>query len=277
MIYFLDFRGKDVGGPVLPGKIVRIAGVDSGSEDALRRETRVTFLVHGFNVNRPDGQASMTRLAGLLQSQSGGAIVAVTWPGDHWAKFASYSFEGNDADDSGAELVRFIDRVITPGADLSFVSHSLGARVVMESVKRLTSGGFAVRQICMMAAAIDDFSLAHPNDYRAAALAADRVAVLASRNDKVLRFAYPVGDFLQAFLFWRDKRGSALGYHGPRMAREHAIPGCVLHFQISDSARADHGDYFTPAKPSAKPSSNQLAAARFADAVLGGSANPVYE
>lgn len=273
MIYFLDFRGRNSGGPVLPGRLMTMPGVESGTEDDLRRETRIIFLIHGFNVDRPDGQAALRQLAKALTRSADSAHVAVTWPGDSWAKAAGYPLEGNDADDSARELVRFVERVVQDGTQLSFVSHSMGGRVVMETIRRLPPGRFAVSQVCVMAAAIDDFSLAWGKGYRSAVENSRRVTVLASQSDKVLRFAYPAGDFLQSFLFfWKDVAGRALGLRGPRGRDGAAVPTNVLHTQISDKARVDHGDYIS-AKPAAP---KHIAAAKFADAALAGDPKPAY-
>ncbi|HWO40564.1 MAG TPA: alpha/beta hydrolase [Candidatus Eisenbacteria bacterium] len=274
MIYILDFRASDVGGAVVPGRLIRPAGpVAFGTEDDLVRESKFTFVIHGFNVSRRDGRERLVYLANRLPSAADGAILAVLWPGDHWVGPASYPFEGNDADDSAAELARYIERVIPPGSPLGFVSHSLGARVVMETLKRLIGRGYAIGPVCLMAAAIDDFSLADPEDYRNAVDMAERIAVLASHEDEVLKLAYPTGDLLQAFIFfWRDSAGLAAGYHGPKPSGEHPLQGHVYHFQIPDVRNSDHGDYI----PDSSPSANQLSAAAFADQVLKRVGAPQY-
>lgn len=272
MIYFLDFRGKDCGGPVLPGRIVAVQGVKSGTEDDLRREARVVFLVHGFNVDRASGQRNLNSLATELRSVPDAALVAVTWPGDSWANALSYPLEGNDADDTASELSRFIQRVIMPGTPLSFVSHSLGARVVMETLKRLPLAQYEIAQICVMAAAIDDFSFAARADYRPQIESASRVAVLASQRDTVLKFAYPAGDLLQSFLFfWKDTPGLALGLRGPRAIDGEDVPKCVLHEQIPDGDEVNHSDYLGDVA-----NKRPRAAARYADAVIAGVDRPVY-
>ena len=61
MIYVLDFRVANTGGAVVPGKVVPGPGL--GDELQLRAEPRVTFLLHGYNVNRENGRASLLRLA----------------------------------------------------------------------------------------------------------------------------------------------------------------------------------------------------------------------
>ena len=267
MIFILDFREANRGGAVVPGRLTK------GSKDDLRRASKVTFLVHGFNVSRRDGTEKLTRLAGLLPAAADGAVVAVLWPGDHFVRAFSYPFEGRDADDTAAMLARYIGRVLRRGTEISFVTHSLGARLAMETVKRLRRRGYVFRQICLMAAAIDDFSLAEPRDYRAATNEADRVAVLASRKDRVLRFAYPAADRLQAFLFfWRETAGVALGFHGPRPARRSPIPPGVYREQIPQRRGSGHDDYL----PDDPPNLEQRSAVQFADEVLQGRSAPRY-
>lgn len=274
MIYLLDFRGADVGGPVVPGRILRMSGLPGpqGNEDDLVLEPTITFLLHGFNVDRQYGQDSLFRLAARLSRTIAGALVMVLWPGDHWARAISYPFEGNDADDTAAELARFIERVVQPSTKLSFVSHSLGARVVMETLKRL-GGFYPVGQVCLMAPAIDDCSLSDPEAYASLVDATARVAVLASHRDSVLRLAYPIGDLLQAFFFFgKDSSSLALGYHGPKAVEGQSIPAGVYHVQIPDERNSDHSDCI----PAEAPSPNQLSAVAFAQEVLQRALMPQY-
>jgi hypothetical protein len=271
MIYLLDFRSADTGGAVVPGVVVRMPGL--GAEHDLRGETRITFLVHGYNVNRQRGRESLLRLAGKLPAVTDTALVGILWPGDHWSRAASYPFEGRDADDSAAALARYIGDVIPRGSQLSFVSHSLGARVVMETVRRLNTAAYGVLQVALLAPAVDDFSLAHPSTYLHAVAKTERVAVLASRKDIVLKLAYPAGDLLQAFFFFRtDQAGLALGYHGPRKSKTHAVPAKVYHVQIPDARGVNHGHYF----PDEPATANQSSAVGFAGDVLQGAPRPEY-
>jgi hypothetical protein len=277
MNYTLDFRVTNTGGAVVPGKVMPAPGF--GTEFQLRAEPRITFLLHGYNVNREHGRASLHRLAAHLAATQHEAVVAVLWPGDHWTRAASYSFGGRDADDSARALADYVSTYITRSTELSFVSHSLGARVVMETIKRL--GAYRIRQVALMAPAIDDSSLANPSVYFMASSAAERVAVLASRKDTILKYAYPAGDALQAFVFfWKDVVDLALGYHGPRKSKSYGIPANVYVEQIPDARAADHGHYIPgdPAQdiPGDPAIANRLSAARFADAILRGEANPKY-
>lgn len=268
MIYVLDFRERNVGGAVVRGVLTRADGEDDSRQAwlDLAAEPHLTFLVHGFNTSRAQGRRQLLGLAALLPSQSEGGLVSVLWPGDHWIGPLSYPFEGRDADDTAEELARFIELHVAPSQPLSFVGYSLGCRVSLETVKRLLGKAFSVQQVCLLAAAVDDFSLASQDDYLRPTLGSDRVAVLSSTKDLVLTLAYPAGDLFQAWIFFRDDvAGAALGYHGPRRdaAAGTSVPDNVLH----RPSRLGHGhfDYLPDAEPSAK----QRWAAAFTDEVLG--------
>ena len=238
----------------------------------LRAETHIAFLLHGYNVNRTKGRALLLRAARMLQPNHEMAYVAVLWPGDHWLRAVSYPLEGRDADDTAANLATYIGDVVARESELSFVSHSLGARVVLETLKRLQAR-YTIAQVCLMAAAVDDTCTADPRDYRSAVGRTQRVAVLASKTDRVLRLAYPVGDLLQAFIFSdTDDAGLALGYHGPRPTGKHAIPPQVYHEQIPNARGSDHGHYL----PQQPPTKNQTSAMNFAGNVLSRNPSPRY-
>jgi pimeloyl-ACP methyl ester carboxylesterase len=284
MIYQLAFRKDDSGGPVVPGQLkVMPNGPEGPAATALLAlEPRVTFLIHGFNVNREEGATGLGNLAQCLNSALGAAVVSVLWPGDHWLGPLSYPSEGRDADDTAAQFARFIGDVVPPLTSLSFVTHSMGARVAMETIERLLGRAYRFDQLCLMAPAVDDTCLASLNAYRATVENCNRVAVLSSKEDEVLKYAYPAGDLLQAFAFWHDTAGSALGYRGPRSHDPSGgVPDNVLHKMIGVDRNSDHGDYipeFAPggAQPDNRTHRNQESAARFADQVIGCRQDPDY-
>ena len=279
MIYLVDFRAAGEGGAVVPGFLVtgRLHDVTLGTKDQLQTETKVTFLLHGFNVDRVDGRRMLLQLAGILETSIEGAIVAVLWPGDHWARAASFPLEGRDADDTAAELHKFMLLNLLARPTVSFLTHSLGARVALNTIDRV--GGtaaqrdrFEVDQVCLMAAAIDDYSLADRDVYQTATDEANRVAVLASKKDRVLKFAYPAGDLLQAFKFWEEDFGLALGYHGPRDHGKDPVPPNVRGKSIAKDRVSRHADYL----PDGKLNDNQTSAIAFATDVLQGKPEPKY-
>ena len=289
MTFLLEFRTWDTGGPVVPGHLFDQTSGSSGrqAEGNLALASHVVFLLHGYNVNRNEGRTGLGHLAEFLTPPSGGAIVKVLWPGDSFFGVLSYPFEGTDADDTASEFARFIADVLTAGTRLSFITHSLGARVCMRTLELLRGQPYPVDQVCLMAPAIDDFSLAAPDEYRHAASTTGRIAVLSSTKDMVLKLAYPAGDLLESFIFfWRDEFGLALGYHGPRPFSDngasHSIPNSVLSRPIDPNRGSDHGHYIPNFGPSNVPTSpkpkeeNRKSAALFARDVLDGVVSPSY-
>jgi esterase/lipase superfamily enzyme len=247
------------------------------SMDRLHECPSVVFLVHGFNVSRSDGAAELGNLSALLPAAGAGAVVAVLWPGDSMLGPVSYSFETNKADDSAVEPAKFIGDNLPQRPTISFIAHSLGSRVVMQTVQQLKIMGVPVNQVCLMAGAIDNDSLAGEAAYVAAAQYADRVAVLYSPSDTVLQYAYPAGNALSAFMHWTATSNAALGFTGPQAppAAVSAIPSQVEATGILKAAAVNHSDYIPNA--SGPPSAKQLAAARYANMVLSGASPLQYE
>lgn len=259
--FILHLRSQEVGGPVTSGRLYRLVdGRELYWDDRLpdftaaTRGQRLLVLLHGYNNSRSFGR---TRLARFMEFVAAGGssepMLAVLWPGDGWAKALTYPFEGRDADDTASSLCKWLTTHVDKTARIAFVGHSLGCRVVMNAAQQLFRHGGSIQldRICLMAPAIDNDSLgrAGVTCYRDATLGSDRVAVLASEEDKVLRFAYPLGDLAQTILFG-ERWGRALGRTGPD---EHAAN--VLD-QIEPVPKADpkrdidHGDYLDVEKGS---------------------------
>jgi len=291
MIYELSFRGPT--GAVVTGQLSAFDAPGHTTARALKlgNYEQVTFLIHGFNVDGEAGRASLSAFAKSLPAARHGAVVFVLWPGDSPVGPLSYPFtEGNQADDTATELYRFIELEVAKSAKLNFVAHSLGCRVALQAIKVLNDrmpsnrNVYPIRQVCLMAGAVDDYCLAMPEAYKAAAERAERLVVLSSVEDKVLKLIYPLGDLIQSFLFfWKDTFGLALGYHGPRTYTSDndpfvededvatwPVPGNVTAVAIDRKHQVDHGDYLPSIDPDAGKKRKQQAAARFADRVIAG-------
>jgi esterase/lipase superfamily enzyme len=270
--FILDFRSADVDGTIVPGRLTR----GTPTLDDLCACPNVVFMVHGFNVDRPTGAAELENLSKLLPGIGPGAAVAVLWPGDSNLGPASYPFETNKADDTAVELAKFIGDNLPHCPSISFAAHSLGSRVVMQTVQQLKTLGVPVDQVCLMAGAIDNNSLAGASLYRGATEYAERVAVLYSPSDTVLKFAYPAGNVLSAFMHWSATSDAALGFTGPKAASgaDGDIPPVVAATAIALTAGVKHSDYIPNA--SGPASDKQLAAARFANLVLSGAITLTY-
>ena len=93
------------------------------------------FVTHGFNVSYQDGAAALDQLSRSLSLPASYQFIGMLWPGDASIPIIDYPFEGAPAMDSGSRLADFCN---TDGASaaqsLSFISHSLGARMVLQGI-----------------------------------------------------------------------------------------------------------------------------------------------
>lgn len=250
MTLYANFRTSAVGGSIVDEPYVlegdgiadpvalRTLGWTIPRERVAGRE--VVFAVHGFNVSYAQGVHVLAALERDLALAPHFLFVGVLWPGDWWIPVVNYPAEAGDAVRCGQRLARFANQALGSAAAVSFVSHSLGGRLVLEAVKNLDR---SAREVCVTAAAVDDDCLSTAQ-YTGARMNARRTSVLASTRDLVLRLAYPVGDFLSDVFYdddspWRK----ALGYHGPRPEPLDS----VAHAQIAPGDEVGHLDYFPPA------------------------------
>jgi esterase/lipase superfamily enzyme len=266
--FILSFRDKPVGGAVTNGVLT------AGRPEDFLDMTRITFITHGYNVKEADGRSRLGQLAQRLSKLSGSAVISVLWPGDNWLRGLAYPFKGKAADDTARGLARFIVQHKLHEKELNFISHSLGGRVVMETIKVLPRR-VPINQVCLLAAAVDDTCLHLRAQYADELSRIRRVAVLASKRDKVLAGAYPLGDLTHFFQDFSNRPGLALGWHGPRPQSTEKI----YHVQIDDldpNPKADHGHYLPDETASEFVQKKQAAAARFADEVITGQDKPRY-
>ena len=230
MTYFIDLRADSAGGnPVadVSDIVVRTDAQPNPNPSAslapsLIQTTRgrdVLLVAHGFHVNRAEGIANLGHWDEWLDLGTNGFFVGVLWPGDsRWVPFIDYPVEGNEAIQSGQLLAKYLLANFADVASLSFASHSLGARVVLEAIRWL-SGSARLKSISLMAAAIDDTCLS--NEYEDAANRMQKISVLASNCDDVLKWAFPEGNLLSGIVtrgdpYWHG----ALGRFGPNPSNQ---------------------------------------------------------
>jgi len=254
---FLDFftPGRNVGGAAVGPVLCEGDGTQQDplalvavppQELAARLTGRDLLLVtHGFNVSRSEGAASLGWLDRYLALPPPGLFIGMLWPGDAWIPIVDYPFEGSVAMTCGQLLAAFCDDYCQ-GSSLSFTSHSLGARLVLETVSRLVP---RARSLCLTAAAINRDCL-HA-EYASAAANADRIAVLASHHDEVLKLAFSVGDpFADLLHDDHTPFQKALGYDGPPAATPQPVR---KPWQIPDLLRFGHHNYLPPSDTAALP------------------------
>jgi hypothetical protein len=244
-MFFLSTRALPVGGGVGPLSVLDETNTIRSVVEvaAAVRGRDVLLITHGFNVNQMDGLQKLSDWAKVLNIGST-VPIGILWPGDaRWIHVVDYPIEGNEAMDSGNQLAAFLNTNFTGALSLSFASHSLGVRVVMQTIAGLARN---VRRLLIMAGAIDNTCLSV--EYNAAAAKVQSISVLASRSDDVLKWAFPSGNFVSGFF----SRGApyiheAVGREGP--AGPYPSPNNIhADWQIPDDWNYGHGSYL-PSNP----------------------------
>jgi pimeloyl-ACP methyl ester carboxylesterase len=245
MTQFLDLRLQPVGGGLatavsinLGTSISNYAGLSLNDLLNTIQGRHVLIASHGFNVNRSDGIDCLSNWESLLQlPQPYSAFIGLLWPGDSvWAHGLDYPDEPKVADEAGKLAAAFIDAHFHGAASISFASHSLGARVVLETISQLS---LPVRRVILMAPAIDDNCLT--TEFQAVAAKVGAISVLASSKDSVLSEAFPLGNFIAGIIaaghpWWH----AALGHCGP----EKPWPANFqAPFELPDGWDFKHGNY----------------------------------
>ena len=244
-MYFLNTRALPVGGGVGPLKVLDETNAVHTASDVVSavRGHDVLLVTHGFNVNQMDGLQGLSNWAKLLDLGSA-LCVGMLWPGDaRWIHVVDYPVEGNEAMSAGNALASFINANFSGALSLSFASHSLGARVVLQTIAGLSR---SVRGLLLMAGAIDNTALS--SEYAAAASKVQSISLLASHSDDVLKWAFPAGNFVSG-LFSRGVPyiHEAMGREGPD--EPYPSPNNIhADWQIPDGWNFGHGSYL-PSSP----------------------------
>jgi Alpha/beta hydrolase of unknown function (DUF900) len=242
-MYFLNTRSLPVGGGVGPLTVLDETNAIHPVSDVVSavRGHDVLMVTHGFNVRQLDGLQKLSDWSKLL-SLGSTVCIGMLWPGDaRWIHVVDYPVEGNEAMAAGNELASFINANFSGALSLSFASHSLGARIVMQTIAGLSR---SVRRLLLMAGAIDNTCLS--SEYAAAASKVQSISVLASRSDEVLKWAFPTGNFVSG-LFSRGAPyvHEAMGREGP--AEPYPSPDHIhADWQIPDGWDYGHGSYLPP-------------------------------
>lgn len=238
----LSMREAPEGGAV-------VACVSKWKNEQTRSQNELLVLVHGFNNNQYEAQQAYSGFrdlqkellsrgaAGRLEDLLGDSF----WPGDadwvgptDWLDFLVYPATIAGAKDTADQLCAYLLQR-NDVFELNFVGHSMGCRVVLETIARLQaepSFRMPIKKVCLMAAAVPTFAVCPGGTLEPAFSAAEEVKVLHSRDDLVLSYAFPAGQTLARDGFLPQ----AVGLHGnvPRSGR--------VSVQSVDGA--GHSDYW---------------------------------
>ncbi len=243
MDWFLDLRAWGRGGPVGTLKVSDgtkfYADANSLLNDIRGRD--VFLMAHGYHVDREHGTQSLTQWKSKLVIDAQPVFIGVLWPGDCVLPiFIDYVWEGSEAEKSGTLLGEFVRDNFGFAASLTFASHSLGARVVLQAIQTLADSD-RVRNLILLAAAIEDDTLLH--EFSGAANKVDRISVVYSFEDHVLQLAYPAGNLIGGLIERGDPNvKAALGRLGPSTP----WPGKILpNPRLPSFWSYGHTDYMT--------------------------------
>jgi Alpha/beta hydrolase of unknown function (DUF900) len=245
MTRFLDVRLNPVGGTLATSVAVNqgasisdYQGMEINQLVSDIRGQNVLIGAHGYDVSRADGIRHLSNWEGLLKIGPLTPIfVGVLWPGDStWAHGLDYPEEPQIADEAGVLIAPFLDTYFRNAASISFASHSLGARLVLQTVSKMS---LPVRRVVLMAGAIDDNCLI--TEFKAAAGKIEKISVLASKKDTMLSTLFPLGNLIGGIIaeghpWWR----AALGHCGPSKPRPDNFQS---PFEIPSNWDYEHHDY----------------------------------
>jgi pimeloyl-ACP methyl ester carboxylesterase len=201
----------------------------------------LVLATHGFNVSATRGLPALEKWDDLCKLPTPHVFVGVLWPGDsQFLPILDYPIEVPVAQQSGELLASFLNMHATSATSISMASHSLGARAILEAASQLRR---RVATLALMASAIEDDCLAR--EYASAARNTDKIHVVASRADRVLQFAFPLGNPVgELLLHGHPYFRAALGRNGPVSYQE--IASSCTHWQMPDGSPSwdfGHGDY----------------------------------
>jgi pimeloyl-ACP methyl ester carboxylesterase len=152
------------------GGAVRAPGVVRASLDQLARR-RCAFMVHGFNNHAGEAARAyngfrvqqLARVPGLSELALDRRLADVHWPGDaEWwgpldpLDFLVYPEAVAHARESAAQLAALIAHALPALDVVDFVGHSLGCRVILETLQRMADDDTPVHvgRVVLMAAAV---------------------------------------------------------------------------------------------------------------------------
>lgn len=240
------------------GKLLIPADIRGSADEKTRRECLV--LIHGFNNTDSEAAEAYVGFRAAEQelfhpddtSSYDHRFGDAFWPGDgDWWSFLDnvdflvYPSAVHTAIHTGAELANAIWRM--PNLEqVDFIGHSLGCRVVLETLLSLRQRAAPlVRRVALMAAAVPSEMLEPGGRFydllTQMAAEGTTIDILHSRQDTVLHFAFPPGQSLAGA---GEGSARALGRYGPSPLMP-GFRGTMFECEIAGAA---HGDYWGQSK-----------------------------
>jgi hypothetical protein len=214
---------------------------------ATRNRRRLVLLVHGYNNSEAVARESFGRFVEHLRglSSTGRALAAdavfVYWPGDTnlglAISAASYPLQVERAIQSGRSLGAHLADLVGPAGtptEVYLVGHSLGCRLILETLREMSGAprpAVFVAGVSLMAAAVPEEVAAERWPELGGIGRPRRTDILHSADDRVLHWAFPLGET------------AAGGGVFPRAVGRFGEPHGLWTWR-RDLAPNDHGDYW---------------------------------
>ena len=244
------------------------------------RAPRLIILIHGYNVNRPNGEAGFNAFGQLLQNHNVpelsvlGQVIGFLWPGDVDIKFIAglfYPVKMQAARDSAARLAEFLLALRGPNGSpmqIVLIAHSLGNRLSLEMITDLLAQpnrtwgrieGFVLMAAAVIVGDVDMQGRLSP------AAKSLRTRTLFSEADKILHWAFPpgetaalegffpqaVGRFGNPYSAWTERFDLQPYDHG------NYFPGLMTAGRLDDRS-AQYVAQFIGASVATTPAANQI-------------------
>ncbi len=185
----------------------------------------VVLLIHGYANSQATASGSFDQCVSNLEDtakESNSNLISPIfkfyWPGDTKLPVISelsYPWEIGPAVESAAKLSTFLQGLAGPGGtpvEVHFVSHSLGGRVVLETLKHFVAAGanspVLFRSMSLMAGAVPVHMAGDLHQLLPAALIPGKRQVLFSSSDLVLAIAFRLGETTAGEGFFPEAVGS---------------------------------------------------------------------
>jgi hypothetical protein len=206
------------------------------------------MFIHGFNNSEKAAAATWRGTAEeLLRCQVDlGAVVLFYWPGDYsrWEVVSAMNYPGTVpiAEETAELLAAYLRRTAQDRRvplQLSFVAHSLGSLVVLETVRllRTARANVIVRDVLLMAAAVPEGFCVPGEAYGHPFSPEANEVALYSLDDGILKMFFQVGQEI-AYRFPENRRRAVGRSGGPGAGRGQRW-AAAAHMD-----GFDHGDYW---------------------------------
>jgi hypothetical protein len=241
----LSVREKARGGAVATAAI-------QSPPNLLKRSRRIVLLIHGFDVDFDSAKLAYARFVRHIPLHTSARTIWIYWPGDQtneiWSS-VGYSLKPEVAEHSAHVIEEAISEAVRwrypryQPLEVSIVAHSLGCRLALELLNRITSlsgaGSLKLTFVVLMAAAVPQFLLKAGGRFDVTKLKVARLLNFFSKDDGVLKWAFRLGQFWESTanpVTWFLDRG-AVGRHG--------LPSPVGENVEQFEGVRGHGDYWT--------------------------------